>query len=66
MTDGSNTIYEFGDNGTDVIDLTSFGLSGLGDLITSTDTTSTTVYLDEDTSITLNGVNSVTADDFLF
>ncbi|MEQ3670395.1 calcium-binding protein [Pseudophaeobacter sp.] len=65
VTDGDSSIAAFGTAGTDVIDLTSFDIA-FGDIVTSTDGVNMDIYIDADTSITLTGVTSVDAGDFLF
>lgn len=61
---GNDTITDF-TAGEDLIDLSEFG-TAFADLVTSSDGTDMTIYVDADTSITLEDVTSVNGSDFLF
>lgn len=61
---GNDTITDF-TTGEDLIDLSQFD-TAFADLVTSSDGTDMTIYVDADTSITLELVTSVNGSDFLF
>lgn len=64
---GNATITDFNTGGEDKIDLTAFDLNSVADLAIAVDAGGTTIYLDEDTTITLSTyVTALDANDFIF